>query len=160
LCRTYSKRLSALKPQLDANNVRMIGIGLEEIGVEQFVEGKFWDGELYIDTKKEAYQKLGFRRMNLFNVFPAVFSKKSREVSSEGRTDKVGGDFKGDGMQNGGSMIVSAGGKECLLFFKQENPGDHVPLEDVLKALKIEGGVPESGAEKTVTCNDDVCTRN
>jgi prostamide/prostaglandin F2alpha synthase len=40
----YSRRLSALKPQLDANNVRMVGVGLEELGVEEFVEGKFFDG--------------------------------------------------------------------------------------------------------------------
>ena len=43
-CRVYSRRLSTLKPHLDANNVRMVGVGLEELGVEEFVKGKFFDG--------------------------------------------------------------------------------------------------------------------
>ena len=30
--------------QLDAANVRMIGVGVEELGVEEFVAGKFFDG--------------------------------------------------------------------------------------------------------------------
>ena len=38
----------------------LIGVGLESIGVEEFVEGKFFDGELFIDSKKESYKKLGF----------------------------------------------------------------------------------------------------
>ena len=40
----------------------MIGVGVEELGVEEFVEGKFFDGELYIDTQKKSYQDLGFKR--------------------------------------------------------------------------------------------------
>lgn len=45
----------------------------------------------------------------------------------------IGGNLKGDGFQNGGTLIVSAGGKEVLLDYKQENVADHVELEDVLK---------------------------
>ncbi|KAJ8046168.1 Prostamide/prostaglandin F synthase [Holothuria leucospilota] len=39
-----AKELSAIKPQLDANNVRLVGVGVEELGVEEFVQGKFWAG--------------------------------------------------------------------------------------------------------------------
>ena len=48
----------------------------------------------------------------------------------------MGGDMKGDGYQNGGTLIVDKGGK-LLLQYIQENPADHVPLPDVLKALNI-----------------------
>lgn len=43
-CRVAAKELSALAPHLAKANVRLIGIGLEELGVEEFIEGKFFDG--------------------------------------------------------------------------------------------------------------------
>lgn len=33
-----------MKPILDRHNVRFIGVGVEELGVEEFVSGKFFDG--------------------------------------------------------------------------------------------------------------------
>jgi len=45
--------------------------------------------------------------------------------------------LKGDGLQNGGTLVITAGGKEVLVDFRQDNPADHVELSDILKALKI-----------------------
>ncbi|XP_046547532.1 prostamide/prostaglandin F synthase-like, partial [Haliotis rubra] len=174
-CRLGARQLSTLKPQLDANNVRLIAIGLEEIGVEEFVEGKFFNGELYIDLKKQCYKDLGFRRLGVFSLFPAIFAKKARDAMSQAKTEKIEGNFKGDGMQNGGTVVVAKGGK-VLLNFKQENPADHVDPNEVLKALGIEGTVDvekmvstdgegtqvtadggEASGGTEVTCKDDVC---
>jgi prostamide/prostaglandin F2alpha synthase len=45
-----AKEISALQPTLKENNVRLIGIGLEPLGVDEFIEGKFFDGgEFNID---------------------------------------------------------------------------------------------------------------
>ncbi|XP_064611365.1 prostamide/prostaglandin F synthase-like [Liolophura sinensis] len=156
--------MSTLKPQLDAHQVRLVGIGLEELGVEEFVEGNFFSGELYIDLKKECYQNLGFKRLGFFSAIGSVFSKKGREASSQAKADALGGNLKGDGFQNGGALVVSSGGDKVLLSFKQENPADHVELSEVLKSLGIEGAPEEdaaSGQAKTsgVTCDGDVCKR-
>ena len=43
-CRLGARQLSTLKPRLDANNVRLVGVGLEELGVEEFVKGEFFKG--------------------------------------------------------------------------------------------------------------------
>lgn len=43
-CRLAAQELSLLSPRLSRENVRLIGIGLEELGVEEFVEKKFWVG--------------------------------------------------------------------------------------------------------------------
>lgn len=43
-CRVAAKELSALAPHLAKANVRLIGIGLEELGVDEFIEGKFFAG--------------------------------------------------------------------------------------------------------------------
>jgi len=145
LCRGYSRKLSSLKPQLDTNNVRHVGIGLEELGVQEFVDGKFFDGELYIDLKKACYQGLGFKRLGFFGGIGSLFKKTTKDAASEAKKSGISGDMKGDGFQNGGTIIVQTDGK-VLLNYVQENPADHVALEDVLKALNIEGKVPEAGA--------------
>ena len=39
--------------------------------------------------------------------------------------------------QNGGALVIDKNGK-LLYEYKQEDAADHVNIEDVLKALKIE----------------------
>ncbi|KAF6019006.1 hypothetical protein EB796_022682 [Bugula neritina] len=119
----------------------MIGIGLEELGVEEFVQGKFFDGELYIDTKKQCYKDMQYNRLSLFAVLRQLFTKLARDRYSESK--KLGGDLKGDGLQNGGTLVVEKGGK-VLLNFVQTNVAEHVEPSDVLKALGI--SPPEQGA--------------
>lgn len=163
-----------------------MGVGLEELGVEEFVKGEFFSGELYIDTKKQAYKALGFRRLNIFNVLPSILSKKAREFNDRVKKENIPGDMKGDGFQNGGTLVVAQGGK-LLLAFKQESPADHVDNEEVLKALGLTdsketgektegttagqgegatggqaegaaGGQAEGGTGKIV-CEEDVCKK-
>ncbi len=43
-CRLAAREVSAIKPILDSNNVKLVGVGLEDLGVEEFLEGKFFDG--------------------------------------------------------------------------------------------------------------------
>ncbi len=43
-CRLAAQELSLLAPRLSQENVRLVGVGLEPLGVEEFVERKFWLG--------------------------------------------------------------------------------------------------------------------
>jgi len=140
-CRLSARELSSLKPQLDAHNVRMVGIGLEELGVEQFVQGKFFDGELYIDSKKQCYTDLEMPRLGFFAIIGKLFSRIAR--SRYKAAAALGGDMKGDGYQNGGTIIVDTGGK-LLHKYIQENPADHMEPGAVLKALGITQEPPAS----------------
>nr|XP_022335823.1 prostamide/prostaglandin F synthase-like [Crassostrea virginica] len=135
-CRLSAKQLSTIQPQLAANNVRLIGIGLEEVGVEQFIQGNFFTGELYIDTKKQCYKKLGFKRLNFLSVFPSVLSKSSRDALNKAKQENISGDFRGDVYQNGGTLVIEPGGK-VLLLYKQENPSDHINTSEILQVLGI-----------------------
>ena len=54
-------------------------------------------------------------------------------------------------MQNGGMLIVTAGGEKVLLSFKQTSPGHHVANNDILEVLGISDGVKEDGGEGAAT---------
>jgi len=61
MTRTWAKELSSgLAPTLKENNIRLIGIGLEELGVEEFVNRKFFDGgkqAFFLKKKALSYKK-------------------------------------------------------------------------------------------------------
>ena len=55
----------------------MIGVGLEEFGVEEFVAGKFFDGELFLDTQKKSYEAMGFKRFGYLASIPELLKVMS-----------------------------------------------------------------------------------
>jgi len=73
-----AREVSAIKPILDSNNINLVGVGLEELGVQEFIDGKYFEGDLYIDSDKKAYNALGFKRFGFFGLFPAVLSSLAR----------------------------------------------------------------------------------
>ena len=43
-CRLGAQEYSSIAPVLSQANVTLVGVGLEPLGVEEFVEKKFWVG--------------------------------------------------------------------------------------------------------------------
>lgn len=56
---------------------------------------------------------------------------------SKAKKENVEGDLSGDGLQNGGLIVVKKGGKKLLIFHREDVPGDHVTNEMILDALGI-----------------------
>jgi len=142
-----SKELSLLAPQLSQAGVRLIGIGLEELGVEEFIEGKFFDGELYIDTDKKSFLALDYKKVGYLAMIPALLAKVAGEARRKAKEWAVGGDLKGDGFQNGGLLVVASKGDKVLYEFKQDNPADHAENSAISKALGLEVAVAAEGTE-------------
>ncbi|XP_071751417.1 prostamide/prostaglandin F synthase [Centroberyx gerrardi] len=155
VCRWMASEISKLEPDLRANGVALIGIGPEETGLKEFREGGFFKGSLYVDEKKKSYKDLGFKRYTALSVVPAALGKKVRDITSKANAEGIQGNFTGDLLQSGGTLIVSKGGEKVLLHFVQDSPGDHLPLEDVAKALGVSANAQ---AGQRPVCNDDVCT--
>jgi len=161
--------LSSIKPQLDAHNVALIGVGLEELGLEEFQEGKFFNGELYIDAEKKCYKDLGFKRYNALTVMGGLIMKETRQSLAKANSKGIKGNMKGDGMQSGGMMIVTPESK-VLLSHAMTSPGDHVSNEAILKALGIEtqtdaetdtaatSGEQAEASKPQGECTEDVCS--
>lgn len=122
---------------MDANGINMVAVGLEQLGAEEFMEGKFFDGEVYIDEGKKTYKDLNYKRFNLLNIWTALLSRISRAAISESRGRGIRGNLSGDGLQNGGLLIVTKMGMRVLMNHREEVPGDHVANDDILKVLGI-----------------------
>ena len=107
--------------------------------MEEFLEGQYFSGELYLDSEKKSYNKLGFKRDSLVKILPAAFSRKWREASSKAKSLNLGGNMtQGDGYQKGGCLVVGAGGSPTMLTYLQEDAADHASNEDILEALGIQ----------------------
>nr|XP_020666088.1 prostamide/prostaglandin F synthase [Pogona vitticeps] len=156
VCRWVTKETSKLKELLDSHGVHLIGVVPETVGLKEFQEGKFFTGELYLDETKQCYHDLGFKRYNALSIVPAALSKPVREVVTKANAEGIHGNFSGDLLQSGGALIVNQGGKDVLLYFVQESPGDYLPLDTILKTLGISAKM-EEGAKPQ--CANEVCTR-
>ncbi|XP_063224631.1 prostamide/prostaglandin F synthase-like [Bacillus rossius redtenbacheri] len=141
-CRLWARELSEIAPLLRDNSVSMVGVGVDEVGLQEFVDGKFFDGELYVDVNKQVYSAMQFKRFNILSVLASLFSSEARAATAKARAMKLGGDLRGDGLQNGGVLVVSAGGKEVLYRFRQEGPAEHPPNLALLRAVGLEALAP------------------
>ena len=153
-CRLAAKEISSLVPQLKQNNVRyggyspdrninqtfrLVGIGLESIGLDEFLEGKYFDGDLFVDDKKTSYDKLGFQRMGLMELLPSAMSRKWMEAGAKAFSMNLGGNIiQGDGYQKGGCLVVGKGGDPVLFSYVQQDAADHPDNQDILKALNLQ----------------------
>ena len=86
-CRLAAREISLIQPQLKEHNVRLIGIGLEPLGLQEFLDGNFFAGELYVDKDKKAFSRLNFKRLSFLQLFPAVFAKKAREAVAKAKVE-------------------------------------------------------------------------
>jgi len=160
-CRLAAADLSTLQPALAAAGCRLVGVGLEELGVEEFVAGGYFTGELYVDTDKQSFKALGFKKLGLLALGPAILAKVARSAYSKAKSRGITGDMKGDGLQNGGLLVVGSEGPKVLFEYRQENPADHPDQDLILKALGIDRSAattnPKPQNPPTVECSEDVC---
>lgn len=159
MCRLGALKISAIKPTLDAHNINLVAVGLEQLGAEEFVAREFFKGEVYVDEKKTAYQTLGYKRFGWLSIIKALLSLVSRTALSEVRSRNIDGNMSGDGLQNGGLLIVSKGGEKVLLNHKEETPGDHVSNAVILRILGIsdDSGKQKSPSPTPPQCSEDAC---
>ncbi|XP_059045857.1 prostamide/prostaglandin F synthase-like [Achroia grisella] len=156
LCRLWAKELGEIASVLENNNIKLIGIGVEEDGCKEFVERKFFDGDLYYVEDISTYQALHFKRFNVVTIITSLFWKQSREAVFKGRDMGLGGDLRGDWVQVGGALLVEKGGK-LLQHFVQHGPGDHLPNLEILKHFGLENEYrPETMTNKNR--QDSLCT--
>ncbi|KAI9295636.1 hypothetical protein K502DRAFT_364833 [Neoconidiobolus thromboides FSU 785] len=141
LCRYESRLLSNLKPEFDKLGVRLIGIGFEEVGLQEFIDGKYWEWELFLDTDKTVHKALGLTKMSILVGLSDLLTSASRAAVSAALKLGISGDFNGDGFQLGGTYVVGAGEKGLLYEYKQTGAAIFPSIKSVFKAC---GGNPDN----------------
>jgi len=128
--------------------VKNVGVGLEEFGLEDFVKGQYFNGELYVDIKKQTYRDLGYKKYSTAGVLMSLLNKKARDAIARNKEEKLDSNLQGDGLQTGGTLIITKGGEKVLLDFRQDNPADHVTNAEILRVLGIPDPLGEGGDGK------------
>lgn len=93
--------------------------------------------DVFVDRGKKTYQELGYKRYNFLSIWPSLFSKITRSALAATKEQNIEGNLSGDGLQNGGTLIVGKSGETVLMNHKEESPGDHATNDDILAALNI-----------------------
>jgi len=126
--------------------------------MEEFIQGGYFTGDLYVDTDKKSFKDLGFKKLSLLALGPAIIAKVAREWNSKAKAQGITGNLKGDGQQNGGVIVVDKEGPKLLFEYRQENPADHPDQDLILKALGLDpAAVPKQDLQPRVECDEDVC---
>ncbi|XP_004407418.1 PREDICTED: prostamide/prostaglandin F synthase [Odobenus rosmarus divergens] len=154
VCRWIAQDLSSLRGLLDQHGVRLVGVGPEALGLQEFLDGGYFAGGLYLDESKQFYRELGFRRCNRLSIVPAALGKPVRDVALKAKAVGIQGNLSGDLLQSGGLLVVTKGGDRVLLHFVQKSPGDYVPQESILQALGISA---EGCASESPQCDEEAC---
>ncbi|KAL2608150.1 hypothetical protein R1flu_026723 [Riccia fluitans] len=136
LCRGHAQELWQIVPTLEASGFRVVSIGIEKYGLEEFQTAGYWKGELYIDNGKKALKALEVPQVSYFTAVKDILMNKDVGRAAK-KTKDVPGNFKGDGRQLGATFVIAKGG-EVLLDHRQKNFGDHVSNESILKACGID----------------------
>lgn len=88
-----------------------------------------------VDSKRQTYQALAFRRGIRYTLGPASMARGVDAMSRGFRQVNT----QGDPFQQGGTLVVAAGGRP-VMFQRARFAGDHASLEEVLAAVRMAAG--------------------
>jgi prostamide/prostaglandin F2alpha synthase len=119
LCRISAVNISGLKPLLDKHNIRLVGIGIEWLGIDEFISEGFFAGELLVDDETRAYQALNCK-VNSWRNFWGLFAKPIQRLLEMTKAKGypsgtiTGGNFR----QLGGTFLMEKGGRTVYRHFQ------------------------------------------
>ncbi|MCO5599569.1 hypothetical protein L7F22_053675 [Adiantum nelumboides] len=132
LCRHNALELQKITPTLEAHNVRVVAVGIEKLGLEEFQQGGFWNRELYIDNGKKIHQALSIKSVGILSTAKMLFDVKDALK----KANDVPGNLKGDGRQLGATFVIAKGGT-MLMDFRQKDFADHPSSQSILEACGV-----------------------
>ena len=92
-----------------------------------------------MQDEQKSYKTLGYVRMSTpWSLFSNLFNMQSFFAGMDAvLMRRLGGNMWGDGFQNGGMLIVQAGGNKVIFSYKQDGTADHVPNDKILNLLSL-----------------------
>ena len=135
MCRISAVNLSGLHPILDQHNFALIGVGVEELGIDEFIAEQFFSGEIHVDAGKKTYTALNCSTnswRNLWGVLDGIL--KFLKFSEQKGYKNI---LKGDMSQLGGTFLIAKGGATMYQHF-QTNTSFEPDLKKIAEAIGVE----------------------
>ncbi|KAM4052759.1 peroxiredoxin-like 2C isoform 2-T2 [Anomaloglossus baeobatrachus] len=142
-CKEYVEDLAKIpKSYLQAADVRLIVIGQSSyLHIKQFCSLTGYGHEIYVDSDREIYCKLGMRKGE------STSSSGSPHVKSNMITGNIKSiwraiksplfDFQGDPAQQGGALVIGPGNRVHFLH-RDMNRYDHAPISSLLHYAEVQ----------------------
>jgi peroxiredoxin len=130
------EEVAELRPHVEAlqaqGNVAVIGSGTPAMA-KAFAErmGLPKDLPVLSDSRREAYQLLGFTRSIRSTFTPRALLNSLRALRKGFRQGRV----QGDPFQQGGTLVIAPSG-EILFRYQSKEPGDHAAPDRLIAALR------------------------
>ncbi|KXN74276.1 hypothetical protein CONCODRAFT_76927 [Conidiobolus coronatus NRRL 28638] len=86
-----------------------------------------------MDPKREIYKAIGATKLNPISGIIHVFNRSKKASAEVAKLNGLGGNFKGDGFQLGGTFLVAPEG-EVLFEFLQGTYADYPSLRQIVTA--------------------------
>ncbi|XP_005545060.4 prostamide/prostaglandin F synthase isoform X7 [Macaca fascicularis] len=137
VCRWIAQDLSGLAGLLEQHGVRLVGVGPEALGLQEFLDGGYFAGELYLDESKQLYKELGFKRYNSLSILPVALGKPVRDVAAKALPTPDRPRL----LASRGTCLGTCCRAEGCWWSAKKSPGDYVPQEHILQVLGISAEV-------------------
>jgi len=129
--------LQALKPILTKYDVRLVGVGVEKLGMKEFLDASGWKETLAIDEKSTLYAALGTVKHKWWTLAGAmgtipVIVHWGRQASKLGYK----GNSAGNKSQFGGTFAFDAAGN-CVYAHRQDATSFEPDVPKMLHALGL-----------------------
>ncbi|XP_047646331.1 prostamide/prostaglandin F synthase isoform X3 [Phacochoerus africanus] len=174
VCRWIARDLSSLKGLLDQHGVRLVGVGPEALGLQEFLDGGYFAGDLYLDESKQFYKELGFKRYSSLSILPAALGKPVRDVAAKVCAGQGHVGLGCRGLCLGLTWACSPPSRprlrasrgicpgiccrvEGCWWWPKKSPGDYAPQESILQALCI--SAEAACTSQPPQCDEEACSR-
>ena len=135
MCRISAVNLSGLHPILDQHNFALVGVGVEELGIDEFIAEQFFSGEIHVDAGKKTYTALNCNTnswRNLWGVLDGIL-KFLKFAESKGYKNNM----NGNNNQLGGTFLIAKGGATMYQHL-QTSASFEPDLKKIADALGVE----------------------
>jgi hypothetical protein len=114
--------------ETSSHKIKLVGIGLSTLDLEDFKKEKNFSGPIYINEGKSVYSSLNFKTNSCWNCYGITC--KLLKMASKGKEKKITNNLSGDKSQNGGEAAVLKDG--TVVFLKlQDDPTDVMTYKDL-----------------------------
>mmetsp|Transcript_57875 Transcript_57875/g.134839 ORF Transcript_57875/g.134839 Transcript_57875/m.134839 type:complete len:156 (-) Transcript_57875:53-520(-) len=127
-----AKDIAQLKPQFDELGTNLVLVGYEDVGAQEFLDGGYWQGEVFVDAPHAVFKALSTRSAGLWTLATPSVIAGIRRATAMG----IHANQKGSNLDPtlGGTYVVNDG--NFVYEYQHDTFADHAPGAEVLQACK------------------------